>query len=342
MNGSLLGSAAMMGGSAPVITSAPVLTWTVEIGSSPSIAPGSVTGSGVTNTFTLKRDGVAVTGVIGVSEAALEAYVAVAADTIALALTVDQISTNAFGSDTETSNTEFFAPNRVASNFFWLNPSVPSVGAVASIADSINGISTVAQAGTVSKSASGFGGSYNAFTFPGSANLKASTGPHVSGTTALTATFAGLWGASAAVLLEQTVNAPNNNNSWAIFTNSPASTNLNGRSRGNGAGESSRHAVFSNSSKVVVSIGWNMTLTGSAQVVFIRKNGVAQTLTAHIASAVAGTFGNADLYIGARGLSGTDSLTGEFGHIILSHSNSQNNGLESTERYSGVKAGITW
>lgn len=97
---------------APTITVAPVLSWTIGVGTSPSVTAPTYTGSPGTITYTLKRDGVNVAGVVDVSEATLEAYVtdtsADGACDIGPSMTVVATVTNAAGSDSDTSNAEVY------------------------------------------------------------------------------------------------------------------------------------------------------------------------------------------------------------------------------------------
>jgi hypothetical protein len=67
------------GGALPANTVPPAITWTLSIGNSPTLTPGTWTGS-PSLSYTLYRDGVADGTETGRSEAQVEAYVAVAAD----------------------------------------------------------------------------------------------------------------------------------------------------------------------------------------------------------------------------------------------------------------------
>lgn len=72
-------AARKVGGGIPANVTPPVLSGTVGIGLSLSIAPGTWTGS-PSLTYTLNRDGIAIGGLSNVSEATIEAYALVAAD----------------------------------------------------------------------------------------------------------------------------------------------------------------------------------------------------------------------------------------------------------------------
>jgi hypothetical protein len=99
---------AVSGGISPPVNSIPpVLAWTVSIGNSPTITPGTWSES-PTLTYTLYRDGVADGTEVGRTEAQAEAYVAVAAD-IGPTLLWRETATNGAGSATSDSNSVTYA-----------------------------------------------------------------------------------------------------------------------------------------------------------------------------------------------------------------------------------------
>ncbi|MCB9635724.1 MAG: hypothetical protein H6721_26700 [Sandaracinus sp.] len=97
------------GGVAPTITVAPVLAWTVEHGTSPSITPPTYTGDPATITYDLIRLP-STTVLSGASEAAVEAYVADRATDVGPAWKVTATATNGSGSDSADSNTVAYDP----------------------------------------------------------------------------------------------------------------------------------------------------------------------------------------------------------------------------------------
>ncbi len=110
----------------PVITAAPVLAWTIGVGASPAITAPTYTGTPGTITYTLKRDGVNVAGVVDVSEAVLEAYVtdtsADGACDIGPSMTVEATVTNAVGSDSDTSNAVVYDDaTRLPNTAIWIS-----------------------------------------------------------------------------------------------------------------------------------------------------------------------------------------------------------------------------
>lgn len=100
---------ASLGGVAPTITVAPVLTWTVEHGTSPTITEGSYTGDAGTWTYDLVRG---VTTVLsGVSKATVEAYVSDRATDVGPDWKVTGTITNGSGADSADSNTVAWYPD---------------------------------------------------------------------------------------------------------------------------------------------------------------------------------------------------------------------------------------
>ncbi len=334
----------VIGSGAPLITVAPVLTWTVALGSSPAVTPPTYLGAAATITYTMQRNGVDVPGLINVSEATIEAYVAVGADVSATSMQlVPATVTNAYGSATANSNAVAFTPSGFSDLLVWLDITDLAPGTVTSWIDRISGFNTVNQAGTVTRSDTAFSGGYPGNTFPGNANLKCPSGTSLNGKNQLTAVFSVVASiTSVMVWLEQSVDAPANNGSWAVFQNSPGTAQLNGRDR-IGGGEGARHAPFTGLVPSVVAVGWSISsLTGAAQIVFIRVNGVALTMTNQLNGSTVGTFANQDLYIGARGATATSGLNGSMGTIILRNASTQDNELIGIERYIGRQAGITY
>lgn len=135
---------------APTITAAPVLAWTIGVGTSPAITAPTYTGSPGTITYTLKRDGVNVAGVVDVSEATLEAYVtdtsADGACDIGPSMTVEATVTNAAGSDSDTSNAVVYDDaTRLPNTAIWISTDgVTTADAGASIdvwASTLGGVS---------------------------------------------------------------------------------------------------------------------------------------------------------------------------------------------------------
>jgi len=102
--------------SAPVSTSAPTLSSPgIYIGGSLSFEPGTWAGtSPITLSYTVRRDGVAIAGLTGLTQAqmasALEAYGLVAAD-IGPDLTIQETATNAHGSASSVSNSLSYNPH---------------------------------------------------------------------------------------------------------------------------------------------------------------------------------------------------------------------------------------
>lgn len=94
---------AASGGVAPTITVAPVLTWTVAHGSSPTITEGTYTGDAGTWTYDLVRLP-SITVLSGVSKATVEAYVADRATDLGPDWKVTGTITNGSGSDSADSN----------------------------------------------------------------------------------------------------------------------------------------------------------------------------------------------------------------------------------------------
>lgn len=98
------------GGVAPTITVAPILTWTVAHGSSPTITDGTYTGDAGTWTYDLVRLP-STTVLSGVSKATVEAYVADRATDVGPDWKVTGTITNGSGSDAADSNTVAWYPD---------------------------------------------------------------------------------------------------------------------------------------------------------------------------------------------------------------------------------------
>lgn len=102
--------------SAPVSTSAPTLSSPgIYIGGGLSFEPGTWAGTApITLSYTVRRDGVAIPGLTGLTQAqaisALAAYELVAAD-IGPALTIQEVATNAHGSASSVSNSLSYNPH---------------------------------------------------------------------------------------------------------------------------------------------------------------------------------------------------------------------------------------
>jgi len=90
---------------------------------------------------------------------------------------------------------------------------------------------------------------------------------------------------------------------------------------------------------IVVSIGH--TFNRPDGIAFIRVNGVAQALTTLLSAATPTNFANASMFLFARsGLTGP--WNGTLGDFALRSGVAEDATLAKTERYFGLKAGITW
>lgn len=98
------------GGGGVTITVAPVLTWTVAHGSSPTITPTTYTGDPATITYDLIRLP-STTVLSGVDLATAQAYVSDRATDIGYEWRVDATATNGAGSDSASSNTVEWYPD---------------------------------------------------------------------------------------------------------------------------------------------------------------------------------------------------------------------------------------
>jgi hypothetical protein len=115
---------------------------------------------------------------------------------------------------------------------------------------------------------------------------------------------------------------------------------ISGTGAGTGASTASRWDGDDLSVARVVSIGFDISASGAAAIAFIRKDGVAQTMTAFYNSNAPGTFANADLYLGA-GAGILSAWTGVFGNIVIREGISTGADLLRVERFVGAQAGIT-
>lgn len=103
---------------APTNDIPPALGGAVSIGASPTVTPGVWSGTEpITYLYTLRRDGTPISGLVDVSEATIEAYEYVAADTAADAIDLVEQAANSAGSDTAISNAVAFVPANLAAYF---------------------------------------------------------------------------------------------------------------------------------------------------------------------------------------------------------------------------------
>jgi hypothetical protein len=330
------------GGVTPANTVPPSITWALTIGSSPTLTPGTWTGS-PSLTYSLRRDGVDVVGQTGRTEAQIEAYLATASDVVASGLVVREVdSVSATSAD---SNSVAYLPSIDPTALMWWDPSSVS-GAVSSWVDQIASVAATQATGTKqpTASATAIGGSYPGVTSDGGDSLVASgAGAVLSGKSLLTITAVMRDAVSTnLVALELTTAAASNDGGFNVSVNGSSLENVIGTVRGTTASTVKRSSVETLSTERVVSVGLDASIAGAGAVVFIRVNGVSLSTTAVLSTNAAGTFANSTLYFFGRGATPSLAWPGTFGHVVLRESTSINDALESVERYAGARAGITW
>lgn len=334
-------AAAARKGRGAVALTTPVLSNTVVIGGNPGYTPPTWAKTPGTVLYTLLRDGVPISDATHISDPT--SYVYTGLD-IGPQISLRARASNG-GVSSAASNSLSYNPSLTSTTRLWWDPSTLTPGSVSAWIDRIASISADQATGTKQPlmSATAFIGTYPGVSSDGGDVLVAATSAVLSGKTSMTVVMAVRDSDTAVkVLLELTASFVANNGAIAVFTNDVTPGRLAGASRG-GSGGGYRYVASADlATACVISVGFDLTATGVAQVVFIRVNGVAQTMVDSTNTSTAGTLSASPLHIFGRGTTPTLGSVAVLGNLILRESHSQDNALASIERYAGVKAGITW
>jgi hypothetical protein len=228
----------------------------------------------------------------------------------------------------------------------WWDPSQLADGAVASWLDRIAGVDATQGTGTKQpvRSGTGIGGAYPGVTSDGGDVLVAAgAGAILSGKTLATVTagfFDSEAGATAKMLWEYGTNVTTVAGSAAGFVNDAGASRVCGGTKGGAVGSTIRFGSDTAATFAVWSWVINLSIAGAGQLVAIRKNGVAVSLTSASATATAGAFASDSLHLFGRGTTPTIGIIATLGHFVVRESASEDVALFAAEQFVAAQGGL--